>query len=851
MPEELTLYKLVVLGPGGVGKSAIVIQLCLNQFTDAYDPTIEDSYRKQVVVDGQNCMLEVLDTAGQEEYTALRDQWIRDGEAFVLVYSVSSRYSFSRITTFHNQIQRVKESLGGYTASYPGSSISIPIGPVPVMLLGNQGDRVTEREVSTQEGAALARELGCEFMECSAKASVNIEKGFYDLIRMMRRQRLQPQPDTQLSAQSTSTTRESRLPRPTKRRFWMKKKIYIPANEGDSEEGRQRLTISLVKAARANKEREAIAYLEAGAHINSQPGSDGAAIHAASASGHANIVNLLLKKGAAINARGPSGTSPMQVAAAEGHIAVVRLLLHKGAQIDQTSQLHGTALSAAASRGRTEVVQLLLKKRANVNAEGGPYKYALQAAAWVGKASIVEALLDAGADINARGHGDCTALQMASSVGNSAVIRVLLRRGGAINIDAPGGKYGCALKAANDHGHFEAVTILLDNGASPEVLETPREERIDVHASEDQEEQSTENARIARELSNISLATQPPASSGSQRPTPISVVESPVQRPSINPLGFSDVYNPEGANIDIVFVHGLEGHPEKTWTYPPPTTNKKRFFRSFSGDLPSRSQQETIFWPYDLLSKDPDLARARILTWGYDTLIISEFFGTSDQQNISQHGNNLMVALQQERKNDPTRPLLFVAHSLGGILVKVALENSKNSTHQPQYLPIYSSTKGIIFLGTPHGGSSSANWGILASNLAKVALQGPNERVLRGLRPNNELLENLRKVFLQMLEDSHFQIHSFYETQSMLGIYGLRDRASLNPFATVLIVVPYESALVGHARQEIVRGIHGNHVEICRFGGGTDPGYRAVLGALEDYIKEATNRYEPVAERAG
>ena len=110
-----------------------------------------------------------------------------------------------------------------------------------------------------------------------------------------------------------------------------------------------------------------------------------------------------------------------------------------------------------------------------------------------------------------------------------------------------------------------------------------------------------------------------------------------------------------------------------------------------------------------------------------------------------------------------------------------ALDNSKRSIHQPQYLNIYSSTKGIIFLGTPHRGSGSAGWGLLASNLAKVALQGPNERILKGLTVNSELLENLMQVFLQMLEDGNFQIHSFFETKPMIGLYGLRDRVQTFP----------------------------------------------------------------------
>lgn len=143
-------------------------------------------------------MLEVLDTAGQEEYTALRDQWIRDGEGFVLVYSISSRSSFTRIQKFHHQIQRVKESSASPSSlSYPGSPLSAMGdrgghgGAVPVMLVGNKSDRVTEREVSTQEGHALARDLGCEFVEASAKNCVNVEKAFYDVVRLLRRQRQQ------------------------------------------------------------------------------------------------------------------------------------------------------------------------------------------------------------------------------------------------------------------------------------------------------------------------------------------------------------------------------------------------------------------------------------------------------------------------------------------------------------------------------------------------------------------------------------------------------------------------------------------------------------------------------------
>merc|ERR1712116_118790 len=70
-------YKIVVLGSGGVGKSALTVQFVQGIFVEKYDPTIEDSYRKQVEVDSQQCMLEILDTAGTEQFTAMRDLYMK------------------------------------------------------------------------------------------------------------------------------------------------------------------------------------------------------------------------------------------------------------------------------------------------------------------------------------------------------------------------------------------------------------------------------------------------------------------------------------------------------------------------------------------------------------------------------------------------------------------------------------------------------------------------------------------------------------------------------------------------------------------------------------------------------
>lgn len=161
--------KLVVVGGGGVGKSALTIQLIHSHFVDEYDPTIEDSYRKQVVIDNEVQVLDILDTAGQEEYSAMREQYMRTGQGFLLVYSITSETSFEELMTYYQQIQRVKDN------DY-----------VPIMIVGNKSDLEDERQVSYEDGMNLAKQLNSPFMETSAKQAINVEDAFYTLARIVR-----------------------------------------------------------------------------------------------------------------------------------------------------------------------------------------------------------------------------------------------------------------------------------------------------------------------------------------------------------------------------------------------------------------------------------------------------------------------------------------------------------------------------------------------------------------------------------------------------------------------------------------------------------------------------------------
>ncbi|XP_035309513.1 GTPase KRas-like isoform X4 [Cricetulus griseus] len=168
----MTEYKLVVVGADGVGKSALTIQLIQNLFVDEYDPTIEDSYRKQVVIDGEICHLDILDTAGQEEYSAMRDQYMRTGEGFLCVFAMNNTKSFEAIHHYREQIKRVKDA-----------------EDVPMVLVGNKCD-LPSRAVDTKQAQDLAGSYGIPFIETSAKTRQRVEDAFYTLVREIRQYRL-------------------------------------------------------------------------------------------------------------------------------------------------------------------------------------------------------------------------------------------------------------------------------------------------------------------------------------------------------------------------------------------------------------------------------------------------------------------------------------------------------------------------------------------------------------------------------------------------------------------------------------------------------------------------------------
>jgi len=168
--DSCKLYSIAVMGPGAVGKSAMTLQYVQGLFVPDYDPTIEDAYRKNINVDGEACMLDILDTAGQEDYIALRSTWMRSRDGFVLVFSVCDRATFDGLESFYDQMCVMHEE-------------RVP----PLIVVGNKCDLVEDREVAVDEGKKLAAQWKATYLETSAKTGQNIELVFSTLAREVRK----------------------------------------------------------------------------------------------------------------------------------------------------------------------------------------------------------------------------------------------------------------------------------------------------------------------------------------------------------------------------------------------------------------------------------------------------------------------------------------------------------------------------------------------------------------------------------------------------------------------------------------------------------------------------------------
>ena len=164
-------YKVVMLGSGAVGKSAITVQMISGHFLSSYDPTIEDSYRTTININNKDIILNILDTAGQEEFYALRDQYMRSGDGYIIVFSITSATSFLEVNAIKEQLNMVLD--------VDNNTL------IPIILVGNKCDLEEYRQVQSSDAQRLAEEWKVKYFETSAKNKTNINRIFEELVYLI------------------------------------------------------------------------------------------------------------------------------------------------------------------------------------------------------------------------------------------------------------------------------------------------------------------------------------------------------------------------------------------------------------------------------------------------------------------------------------------------------------------------------------------------------------------------------------------------------------------------------------------------------------------------------------------
>lgn len=141
-------------------------------FIERYDPTIEDSFRKSFQIKDfeEPILLEILDTAGTEQFAAMRDLYFRNGDGFILMYSVTSPMT----------LKEVEDLWELQMAMLRRRQVQ---SKLPVVLVGNKLDLVEDRQISTQKGQDLGARWDVPFIETSARTRINVDEAFEVIVK--------------------------------------------------------------------------------------------------------------------------------------------------------------------------------------------------------------------------------------------------------------------------------------------------------------------------------------------------------------------------------------------------------------------------------------------------------------------------------------------------------------------------------------------------------------------------------------------------------------------------------------------------------------------------------------------
>ncbi|KAK0716523.1 hypothetical protein B0T21DRAFT_454319 [Apiosordaria backusii] len=271
----------------------------------------------------------------------------------------------------------------------------------------------------------------------------------------------------------------------------------------------------------------------------------------------------------------------------------------------------------------------------------------------------------------------------------------------------------------------------------------------------------------------------------------------------------------EAPNIDIVLIHGVNGGAIKTWE-----CTKDQ----------NKNLLDPVVWPRDLLPQQ--FPRARILAFGYN----GDIYRNDSLAGIRDLGKTLLSYLTLKRQDvEPSRPILFIAHCLGGIIVKQALHTAH---YERDYSRIAKETAGIFFFGTPHLSSSKDKWDHLVkaySSLDKPSGWLRRSRLVKALqKDSDELVDLMNKFRHMMVKDNRgvdrsgktsmrWTIVNFYETVEYPGA-----KACIVDMTAAQMNVP----------GEILKAVHRDHAGMCQFATEEDPAFQELCAEIKKLVPE-------------
>ncbi|KAL8366692.1 hypothetical protein RB595_010516 [Gaeumannomyces hyphopodioides] len=307
--------------------------------------------------------------------------------------------------------------------------------------------------------------------------------------------------------------------------------------------------------------------------------------------------------------------------------------------------------------------------------------------------------------------------------------------------------------------------------------------------------------RKADELLRLEQHGPDPPQEPSRDPLQPGPSESPPPAP-LFPDGVKVLHDCPDATVDICFVHGLTGNRDSTWT----------------------ADGQSTPWPGTLLSQK--LENARILTYGYDAYVLRRSAASSNRLN--DHATNLLNDLTTDRTSCEarSRPLIFVAHSLGGLVCKEAILRSRN--HPESHLrDIFDCTKGFIFMGTPHKSSWMAVWGQIPARAIGL-IKFTNKSLLEILETNDQCLKSIQDRFLDMVREQResgrrLEVTCFFEELPLpvAGTIVSKEYATFEGFTSI--------------------SIHANHRDMVRFSSVEENGFKRVLGELSKWVTQVAS----------